>query len=306
MKLETLGTLALMPSLACVTNLHAGSRTGGNYTVPADTVDSGGLRATSTAYTNDGTAGIVLGISTAPTQIMVRSGYVAQLGDVAGLALSASQSAVIEDTTIQLSASEVLDDNTSNPVSTGSVAWTVQNGPLAGISGGGLATAGNVIQNTLATVGGSRLGFQATFTLTVLNTGSDDFGSYAGDGLPDDWQVQWFGTDNPLAAPTADADGTGQNNLFKWVAGLNPLDGSRFAVSTLPAPVPGQPGKMWFSVSPVVAGRTYSPQFNDTLLPGNWQPLAGYLQADYGTTRVFTDIAAPGDHRFYRVVITLP
>ena len=39
------------------------------------------------------------------------------------------------------------------------------------------------------------------------------------------WQVQYFGsTNNPNAAPTADADGTGQNNLFKFLAGLDPTN----------------------------------------------------------------------------------
>jgi hypothetical protein len=40
-------------------------------------------------------------------------------------------------------------------------------------------------------------------------------------------QVQYFGVGttgmgNPLGVPGADADGTGQTNLFKYTAGLNP------------------------------------------------------------------------------------
>ena len=65
-------------------------------------------------------------------------------------------------------------------------------------------------------------------------------GSYAADGVGDDWQFQYFGLNNPNAAPLLDPDGDGQNNLFEFTAGLvptNPL--SRFLVSI--APVPGQP-----------------------------------------------------------------
>lgn len=69
---------------------------------------------------------------------------------------------------------------------------------------------------------------------------SDTFSYTPGrtDGIDDSWQVQYFGQPpNPLAAPNADADGTGQNNLFKFIAGLNPLDGSRFTLSILPVTV---------------------------------------------------------------------
>ena len=45
-----------------------------------------------------------------------------------------------------------------------------------------------------------------------------------GDGIPDWWRAQYFGgngtTTNGQSCATCDADGTGQNNLFKYVAGL--------------------------------------------------------------------------------------
>ena len=75
---------------------------------------------------------------------------------------------------------------------------------------------------------------------------------------------------------------------------------------TAASPVPGEPGKMRFSFSPLVAGRTYLVQYSDTLLPGAWHELTNYSQSDNGTTRTITDNAAPGDHRFYRVVIGMP
>jgi len=54
----------------------------------------------------------------------------------------------------------------------------------------------------------------------VFDTIPDNFRSYAGDGLLDGWQVQYFGQNNPKAGPSVDATGTGQTNLFKCVAGL--------------------------------------------------------------------------------------
>jgi hypothetical protein len=54
-------------------------------------------------------------------------------------------------------------------------------------------------------------------------------GLYESDTLPDEWQRQYFGEDNPSALPEIDADGDGQNNLFESVAGTDPTDaGSRF------------------------------------------------------------------------------
>ena len=66
-------------------------------------------------------------------------------------------------------------------------------------------------------------------------------GPYAGGGIPDSWLVQYFGLPpNPNAAPTADFTGTGQNNLFKYVAGLDPTNPASVFVLKV-ANVAGQP-----------------------------------------------------------------
>ena len=44
------------------------------------------------------------------------------------------------------------------------------------------------------------------------------------DGLPDAWQIQYFGsTNNPAAAPNATPAGDGVPNWMKYLLGLNPL-----------------------------------------------------------------------------------
>ena len=58
----------------------------------------------------------------------------------------------------------------------------------------------------------------------MIDSNPDNHGSYAGDGIPDSWQAQYFELNNPNAAPNKDVDGTGQNNLFKYVAGLDPTN----------------------------------------------------------------------------------
>jgi hypothetical protein len=55
-------------------------------------------------------------------------------------------------------------------------------------------------------------------------TWSDDDNA---DGLPDNWQVKYFG---PIASfwplPGADSDGDGNSNRDEFLAGTNPADGS--------------------------------------------------------------------------------
>jgi hypothetical protein len=50
-----------------------------------------------------------------------------------------------------------------------------------------------------------------------------------GDGIPNWWRQEYFGTGfttNSSSCASCDADGTGQNNLFKYVTGLNPTNPS--------------------------------------------------------------------------------
>ena len=296
--------------LALATAAHAGPRTSANYSAAADTTDAGGRRTASTSYTSDGSLGGVTGLSTvaAPAET-AKAGFIGQLYEVTGLVVNGAAATVNETGTLQLGAWQLLDDASYLAVSATSVTWGVVSGPITGISGAGLATAGTVPQNTAATVQGAFDGFTGSLNLTVLDTIPDNFGLYAGDGVDDAWQAQWFGLGtggqgNPLGVASADADGTGQTNLFKYIAGLNPLDGSRFMLSI--APVPGQPGQQNIVFSPRFTDRTYTVKYRPDLAGGTWTTLTGTTQADNGTTRTVTDPAATGAMKFYHIEITKP
>ena len=286
---------------------HAGPRTSANYSIVTDIADSGGRRATSVSYTNDGSAGGLAGIGTvaSPAEI-AKAGYIAQLFDVTGLTLTAALLAVNEGTTDQLAAWQALDDATFLPVPAAGVTWSVAGGPLTGISSGGLATAAIVYQDTAATAQGIYLGQTGTLGLTVKNVNLDDFGAYAGDGIDDAWQVQYFGLPpNANAGPTVDFDHTGQTNFFKYVAGLNPIDPT--SVFTLAiAPVPGQPGRRSVIFSPIVSGRSYTVKFLTDLTAGSWTTLTNTTQNDNLATRTVTDLNATQVQKFYQVEITKP
>lgn len=217
-------------------SLVASPRASANYSLPADTIDAGGRRGTSTAYSHDGSLGGVFGIATggAPSHA-VKAGYTGQLTDGIGLQVIASPSTVNETETRQLSAFQMLDDQTSDALPATDVTWSVLNGPLTSITSAGLATGGTVYQNTAATAQGSHGGSTGVLFLTVLDTIPDNFGTYASDGLGDDWQVQYFGENNPLAAPLIDSDGDGINNLLEFVLNGNPVfsDSSILPAATL-------------------------------------------------------------------------
>ncbi len=296
--------LALVP----VFNLHAGSRTSASYTIATDTADAGGKRTASASYTNDGSVGGVSGISTvaAPAET-AKSGYIAQLYEVTGLTLTAAPLTLSEGGTLQLAAWQSLDDATFLAVAATEVTWSVASGPLTSINATGFATAGLVFQNTAATAQGTSAGNTGSLNLTVLDSIPDNFGTYASDGVGDDWQVQYFGLPpNANAGPNADVSGTGQTNLFKYIAGLNPLDASsRFTLKI--QSVPGQPAQKKLIFAPRLTDRTYTITSKPSLLTGSYAPLTNpSAPSDAGQERTITDLNATGTPKFYRVEITKP
>ena len=146
----------ILPIIACTVSVQGAPRSSANYTISPESTDSGGQRAVSTNYTNDGSAGGVAGISTvaAPAET-AKHGYIGQLYEITSLAVNASPASIDEGATRQLAAWQVLDDASYLNVSPTAIAWSVVTGPLNGISATGLAAAGPVYQNTSATVQGS-------------------------------------------------------------------------------------------------------------------------------------------------------
>jgi hypothetical protein len=284
--------------------LHATTRTSASFSIAAETTNSGGCRATSANYTNDGSTGLVAGISTAAAGT-AKAGYIGQLFEVTGLVIGAASSDVNETDTLQLSARQLLDDISFLALDAGAVDWSPVSGPITDISSSGLATAAAVYRDSSASVQGSFAGFTGLISLNVLDTIPDNFGYYATDSLPDNWQVQYFGINNPKAGPNVDADGTGQTNLFKYVAGLDPIDPtSRFSVNI--QAVSGQTGQMQIVFSPVVSGSTYTVVSKNNLGDASWVPLANSTQSDSGQQRTVTDLSFSGAKKFYRVSVSKP
>ncbi|HXJ43639.1 MAG TPA: hypothetical protein VNH18_30430, partial [Bryobacteraceae bacterium] len=128
--------------------------------------------------------------------------------------------------------------------------------------------------------------------------------------IPDWWMLAYFNhptgqfADNSLA--NLDADGTGQNNLFKYSAGLNPIDPTAVFVLNV-AGVPNQPSQNNLFFAPVASGRTYTPQFSVDLASGIWTQLTGFAgPMTNGGQVTITDLNATQSNKFYRIHITYP
>ena len=301
MKIHTL----IFPALLLARAAHADPRTSADYALVAEVSDVAGGRASSADYTLDASVGGVTGYSTAPAEV-ARHGYIGQLYDLIGYALLASDYSPPEAGTTQLFPVRTADDGTFVLMSTAGFTFAALEGPIPNISATGLVDTNVVYKNTDAIIGATSPEFpgQIQLTLHVRDAIPDNYSTYAGDGLGDDWQVENFGLDNPLAAPGADADGTGQTNLFKYTAGLDPTDpNSRFVLKIQPGLFPNERRLIF---TPRLPDRTYTIESRASLSTGQWTPLSGTTFTDAGTTRTVTDPNATTPARLYRVLISKP
>jgi len=130
-----------------------------------------------------------------------------------------------------------------------------------------------------------------------------------GDGIPDWWRLQWFGSSSSTNSASCsnccaacDADGTGQDNFFKYVTGLNPTDPTQIFVLQIAA----SNQVMNLTFGPVSTGLTYTVQSSPDLV--NYSGLASNLppQATGSNQTTVTDLAPWPSNEFYRIQISLP
>lgn len=288
---------------------HGTPRSSADYTITADTLDSCGQLVASADYAVSGSVSTVTGISenASPVRSIVRHGYIGQLYDLLGYGLLATDFHPPEEGSTQLIPVRTADDGTNLVIPTTGFTFAPLEGPITGISPMGLVETSSVYEDTQAIVGATSPLFagQLELTLFVQDTLPDNYSIYAADGLPDAWQRQYFGLDNPLASPLLDPDGDGQNNRFEFTAGLVPTNPrSRFLLTI--AEVPGQPAHRELKFSPTLLDRTYTVKYNTILTGGGWENLTSMTDDNGQPERKVTDRAAMESRKFYKVEITKP
>jgi len=212
-------------------------------------------QASSANYRTDTAGDGLAGPSWASANYQVKPGYVGQLTDVTAVEASINGTSIAEAAEVRVSALLRLDDDTFLSPEPGSLTWQMISGPILAVTPGGLLTTGLVYQHEPAWVRAHHaLGF-GDGMFTVLDSDDDNFREYAGDGLPDHWQVTYFGLPpNALAHPGADPDFNGQNNFFEFLAGTDPNNpASLFQTKLNPSP----DGGFSITLNQVVPGTRY-------------------------------------------------
>lgn len=255
---------------------HAGLRDSAGFSLTTETTVPGQPRRSSARFTadiaEDGIGGIAQSKGAAGQPVFtLKSGYIAQLYDAAGLSLIAAPNPAPESSTTQLTAAASADDGTGFNLAGAAADWTILSGPVSGINTTGRATTATVRRDETATVRATVAGQLVSGTFTVEDTLPDNFPPVAGDGLADRWQFLHFDADadgaleNPaLAAPNADPDGDGLTNFAEAAFGLLPRQ-----VSAPPLTVGYYPDDgsllLWWSRPADMLGIVVEPQWSAEL-----------------------------------------
>lgn len=262
------------------------------------TAATGGIAAGG-SYQNVGAAGDTGGISQAGSYL-AKGGFTGQIYHDVALSISSPGYILTEGSVHQLEAWLVCDDASTLPLPASSVQWQAASGP-ASIDAGGVLSAGPVYNDQFVIVAAYQGDRRSAIHLIVKNVGSDDFGLYAADGIDDRWQVNHFGENNPDGASDRDPFGSGHSNLFKYMAGLDPLDPmSRFIVRTAYDRIQG---RMQLNMAPCFETRNYQIMASEDLK--TWQPVTLQTLAARPNERAFVDFQPNLRKRYYRVEISI-
>ncbi len=274
-----------------------------DYEVPINGMNSGGS-AQSADYVVDSVIGDIGGISAVADQTL-KHGYAGQLYNATAIHLSATPDTVNEGAMRQVSATATLDDDSCLVLSNTDPTWSIGGWPLASVNGAGMVTASNVYDDVSGSVLAAYESVTGALQLLVLNTDSDNFGSYALDGLDDEWQVQYFGLDNPDAAPGADPDDDGQSNRYERIVGTDPTTNASFFAMWIER-VSGVSTQVDIVFNPAFSNREYQVERAGNLIADSWTSLTEFAESTNGTERTIRDLNATSTPAFYRVLVKYP
>jgi hypothetical protein len=283
-------------------------RSSANYAIDAEGYDGGfEAAATSANYAVAASVDFLGGTGTEGTTVTVaRHGFKGALYEVREVTVSAAPGTVNEGSMRQLGAVATMSDDTTTALDGDEVLWSESSAWLSGISVLGVASAASVYQNESANVNGT---YQAVsdgdgFDLNVLNSDPDNFGTYMGDGIDDDWQVGFFGIGNPDAGPGENPDGDPNDNRMEFLSGFDPTDGSSFFQLTIDGF--SAASTVDLRLNKVIPDRTYTVKSSPDLVTPFAPVGSPFSVGSEESDKLFQDAGAGGVRKFYEVEISKP
>gem|GEM_PF-6649955 len=116
-----------------------------------------------------------------------------------------------------------------------------------------------------------------------------------GDGLPDDWEQQYFGSTTG-GNPNVDSDGDGVSNYAEFVAGTSPLDPN---ARLTPVSITSDATTVTLTFR-TVTGKRYQLEYSDDIAAPTWTNLGNVVAAD-SDSLVLTDAPGSSTQRYYRL-----
>jgi hypothetical protein len=220
---------------------------------------------------------------------------------VTQLILRVSPATINEGASAQAAGVAALDDGTFSVLAGSNIQWLAPAFPLTAVSSGGQATAAAVWSNTTGWVTGRYFGVTGAGEVRVADSEPDNFGIYGADGIPDGWQVRWFGTNNPLGL-AATTNSAGQGNRYAYVADLNPTNpASVFKIVGLSNGV--SESIVFFTSS---SNRSYLIEWTTNLQGGVWERIPGAIpeKGNGGIFPLRNTYSVPS--LFYRIQVLAP
>jgi hypothetical protein len=140
--------------------------------------------------------------------------------------------------------------------------------------------------------------WQPNQTWTLQTSGTLNQTSSDGSGLPDWWEMMYFG--HLGVNPNADADTNGLSNLQKYLAGLNPTNAASTVLITQ-IEATNAAALIHFNT---VLGRTYTVEKTSALTPGSWSDV-GQSTSGTGTEQIVSDSIGSNQppQFFYRLIV---
>jgi uncharacterized repeat protein (TIGR01451 family) len=164
----------------------------------------------------------------------------------------------------------------------------------------GTATSLNNITNLLntATVGANE--FDPNPTNNTASTVTTIYLDSVGDGIPDWWRQQFFGsgtTTDATSCAACDPDGDGFGNLQEYLLGTDPTNSASALAITAITPIGADIIISFASVS----GKSYELDWISDLANGTWLPVTTNIAGTGGIVQVTDPGAMALSQRFYRV-----